>query len=383
MKIIHTIPGIGASNGGTSSSVYELLTALQDTDVDASLVSLRSRLGDDLCEGKDWGILLDNDAILPILYSKKLKSYLASSTPDIIHTNCLWSYCNHISAKIAREKGIPLIHTPHGMLFADAIKRRYWKKWPLIQLWVKNDVKHTDCMHATCKFEMENIRKFGYTGAIAVIPNAMPPIENSDKIIENHKVRRIGFLGRLHPVKCVDRLIEAWKILGKKADDTELVLIGEGEDEYVTYLKDLASSCKYGKISFRGFATGLEKYQELATLRALCLVSVYENFGMVVSEALSVGTPVLANTTTPWEDLNTYNCGWWLDATPTNIAETLATILELSDSEIKAMSDNGKKLVAEKYSSEKVGEMMANLYKWIANGGDKPEYVYTVNNLDC
>lgn len=380
MKVLHTIPGMGASNGGTSSSVYELLVALQKTNSDVSLVSLKSKLHDDLCEGEDWAVLLDNDAITPVLYSKNLRNFLESSSPDIIHTNCLWSYCNHISAKIAKKKGIPLIHTPHGMLFADAIKRKYWKKWPLIKLWVEDDVSHTACIHATCKFEMENIRKFGYTGPIAVIPNAMPPIENIEQISENHTCKRVGFLGRLHPVKCVDKLLEAWRLVGNKADGAELVLIGDGDPEYVSYLKKLADTCQYGKITFRGFASGIDKFQELANLRALCLVSVYENFGMVVSEALSVGTPVLANKTTPWEDLNTYNCGWWIDASPDNIAKKLVEILELDADTLRTLGENGKNLVEQKYTSAKVGEMMTELYKWILKGGNKPDFVYTLKD---
>lgn len=380
MKVLHTIPGMGASNGGTSSSIYELLVALQETNSDVSLVSLKSKLHDDLCEGKDWAVLLDNDAFTPVLYSKNLRNFLESSSPDIIHTNCLWSYCNHISAKIAQKKGIPLIHTPHGMLFADAIKRKYWKKWPLIKLWVEDDVRHTACIHATCKFEMENIRKFGYTGPIAVIPNAMPPIENIEQISENHTCKRIGFLGRLHPVKCVDKLLEAWRLVGEKADGAELVLIGNGDPEYVSYLKKLADTCQYGKITFRGFASGIDKFQELANLRALCLVSVYENFGMVVSEALSVGTPVLANKTTPWEDLNTYNCGWWIDASPDNIAKKLVEILELDADTLRTLGENGKNLVENKYTSTKVGEMMTELYKWILKDGNKPDFVYTLND---
>lgn len=30
-----------------------------------------------------------------------------------------------------------------------------------------------NCLHATCKQEMENIRAFGYKGPVAIIPNPM------------------------------------------------------------------------------------------------------------------------------------------------------------------------------------------------------------------
>lgn len=102
--------------------------------------------------------------------------------------------------------------------------------------------------------------------------------------------------------------------------------------------------------------------QELANLKVLCLVSDFENFGMTVTEALSVGTPVIANTTTPWKDLNTHHCGWWINATVDNIAITIEKALHLSDKEIASMSIRGKRLVSDKYAADKVAEMMATLY---------------------
>jgi len=377
MKVLHSISSLNATSGGPSTCTYDLLKYLQSTNIEAHLVTLKSGK-QDLGKDVQWSTFLDNDVFTPIGFSDNLRKYLQSVKVDIIHTNGLWSYCNHISARIAREKNIPFVLTPHGMLIENALKRHYWKKKPLLKLWFYRDIASAACLHATCKAEMESIRNFGYKGPIAVIPNPMPPIKWIDSITENHSIKRIGFLGRLHPVKNVDKLIGAWEQLDSKVAESELVLMGGGTPQYEKYLRELAAKCRYGKITFRGFVNGRDKFQELANLSALCLVSDFENFGMTVTEALSVGTPVIANLTTPWKDLNDYECGWWIDATVDNIAVAIEKVLNLSDEDKDRLGTNGKKLIANKYAADKVAEMMVTLYKWLMGECDKPEFVYTL-----
>ena len=38
--------------------------------------------------------------------------------------------------------------------YPEALKRSYWKKWPLIQFLFRKDINHADCLHVTCKPEM-------------------------------------------------------------------------------------------------------------------------------------------------------------------------------------------------------------------------------------
>ena len=75
--------------------------------------------------------------------------------------------------------------------------------------------------------------------------------------------------------------------------------------------------------------------------------SDFENFGMIVTEALSVGTPVMASLGTPWEELNTIGCGWWIDRTPENIAQVMRQVMEMSIPELLAMGERGATACAE------------------------------------
>ena len=46
-----------------------------------------------------------------------------------------------------------------------------------------------------------------------------------------------------------------------------------------------------------------------------------------------------------------------------------------SGDEVASLGDNGKRLVAEKYSAGKVAQMMAQLYQWLLGEGERPEFV--------
>lgn len=102
------------------------------------------------------------------------------------------------------------------MLYPAAVKRSYWKKWPLLQLFFHTDIANANCFHATCRQEMEHIRNFGYAGPIAIIPNPTVCPDFLDEIAQQKavvmsqkRVHRFGFLGRLHPVKKIENLLYA------------------------------------------------------------------------------------------------------------------------------------------------------------------------------
>ena len=380
MKILQTIAGLGAHSGGTSTCTYDLIAAMHAAGCDVDLMTLRC---DDLLgRGEGWIKALPDDAISPYGYSRNMTQWLSASNYDLYHTNGLWMHCNHITCAIAREKSKPYIITPHGMLYPAALRRSYWKKWPLRKLFFDKDIEMANCLHVTCKAEMDNVRTFGYGGAVAIIPN---PANLPDYLgeIASKKLdflgcglpRKFGFLGRLHPIKKVENLLYGVAKL-PSPQDCELVIMGKGDDTYERFLHDEVARLELKNVKFYGFVSGREKYEQLAHLSCLFVPSDFENFGMIVTEALSVGTTVMASLGTPWEELNAIGCGWWLDRSPENIAHIMQQVLEMPAEQLLAMGEKGRQLVQDKYTANKVAAMMAQLYEWILNGGRKPEFVY-------
>ena len=111
-------------------------------------------------------------------------------------------------------------------------------------------------------------------------------------------------------------------------------------------------------------------------LSLLVVPSDFENFGNIVTEALVRGIPVISSKGMPWQELETFHCGWWIDNDQESINQTILKAVCLSDRERLKMGMNGKKLMRDNYSVEVLGLKMQQLYQWILGEGEKPAFVY-------
>ena len=119
------------------------------------------------------------------------------------------------------------------------------------------------------------------------------------------------FLGRIHPKKGVDILIQAYAhVYGSKLVSRNsgpcLVIAGPGLE--TTFGKDMfalaARTCPPGSVLWPGMLAGDDKWGALYGADAFVLVSHQENFGIAVVEALSCGTPVLiSNQINIWREI--------------------------------------------------------------------------------
>ena len=305
MKILQTIAGLGAKSGGTSTCTYDLLTAMHREGYEVDLMTLAVRDSSDrlMGRGEEWIKALPNDGISPYGYSCNMNRFLRQTDYDLYHTNGMWMHCNHETCVMARKKEKPYIITPHGMLYPQALARSAWKKKLLLAIGgVDKDLKLATCIHVTCIEEMEYYRALGYKNPVAVIPNPVPMPDFIKEIVRENSIKRIGFLGRLHPRKNVEALIDAWIMLSNKVKYSQLVIMGKGDVDYERMLRNKVRRQGLKNVEFAGFVNGREKFERLASLTALCVPSDFENFGMIVTEALSVGTPVIASLGTAWQD---------------------------------------------------------------------------------
>ena len=377
IKVVHTVHAFTAESGGTSTCTYDLLTALNNTGIQANVIVTTPRKQDVplMGYGEKWIIPVENDEKTPFCISSHLHDALEQTDADIYHTNGLWRYCNHVVATIARKKGKPYVITPHGMLYPQALARSKWQKRLLRKVFFDKDLQEAACIHVTCEDEMRYVRALGFTNPIAVIANPVPmPHICFPKRKGNVK---FGYLGRLHPRKHVERIIEALALLSREEQaQCELVLMGSGDAAYELLLRQRAEQYGLNNVQFTGFVSGQEKEKQLAGLSALFVPSDFENFGMIIAEALACGTPVFASTGTPWKILAEQECGWWQEPTAENIADVMRQILAMSPKNIDEMGEKGRMLVEESFSAERVAQQMAVLYQWIVIGKSKPSFVY-------
>jgi glycosyltransferase involved in cell wall biosynthesis len=223
---------------------------------------------------------------------------------------------------------------------------------------------------------MKHCRDLGVTSPIAVIPN---PVEIKDyPYNKEDNVRRIGYLGRISKRKNIEGLITAFHELGNEAKDAELLIIGGGDIGYEQELKKLVAKYHLNNVRFTGFLNGEKKDRALASCSVLAMPSEFENLGNVVLEGLVRRIPCIATTGSPWKELNTQHCGWWVPYTQADITNAVRDALNATDEELQTTGQNGRRLMEESYSVEAIAEKMKSLYEWILGYGDKPAYVYDI-----
>lgn len=378
MKILHTITGLSQKSGGTSSCTYHLVQALNENGCPTDILTSAGTPDNPLIGSGDFIKAIPAHFHTPYAYSKEIRQALDLAVEyDLIHTNGLWLDLNYYSGVVARRKKIPYIVSPHGMLYPQALAIKPWRKRLMRLLCFNHLLRNAACIHVTCEEELHHYRALGFNNPVAVIPNLLPEIPGIEEVPQDRCIKRIGFLGRFHPIKNLSALLNAWCILENETKNAELLLIGSGSKAYEEELYHIASNAPNGNIRFCGFVDGKEKYRLLGSLTALCIPSLQENFGMTVLEALAMETPVIASKTTPWKELESEHCGWWVDNDPKSLADIIRRVLHLSEEERKEMGKNGKNLLLRKYHANIVSQQMMNLYHWLITDTETsaPEFV--------
>lgn len=363
--------------GGPALSTYLTIKGLLFSDVDVECI-MPSLSKDGVLIGESCKIHFFNTSIdKRFYYIPRLKHSIASlGTYDLYHIQGIWQYPGHVVAQLARERNKPYVITLRGMMYPEAMEHSSFIKKLSLQLYQSKDLCNAACIQATCKEEMDYYRCLGFKNPVAVLPNPIEVAGIVDRPIPSKAKTRIGYLGRVHPRKRIERLIYAFANNSEAFDNCELVIIGSDDKNYERYLRQEVERLRLDNVLFTGFLTGEEKDRAIMNLSFLAVPSDFENFGNIVTEALVRGVPVIASKGMPWQDLEDYHCGWWIKNDQQTIDKTLMEAVTMSEDERIAMGMRGKQLMKDKYSVEVLGEKMAMLYKWILGQGDKPVFVY-------
>ena len=207
---------------------------------------------------------------------------------------------------------------------------------------------------------------------VSVIPNALIVDTAIDDTMATEPARRFVFLGRLHPVKGVDLLIEAFGN-ARLDDDWELVIAGpEDVPAYAIQLKARAAkSPRAARIHFTGPIYGPEKISLLRSAWAVVVPSRTEVIGMVNLESASLATPTI---TTPNTGLDEWSeVGGML--TENNASDLQAALQVCAVWSINERMRRGHQIrdhVLQHYSLDSVGHEWLRLYR----GAESTSEVY-------
>lgn len=365
MRILHVITGMQKA-AGTSVFCGEVCNGLVALGHDVTIAVTDPNAAD--CYPLDLRVSLIS--ISTLLHDSTRVSY------DLIHIHALWSPLLHSVAKCARQKGIPIVWSPHGMLTPWAMNNKKWKKlaaWWLYQKW---DLMKSNIIHATAQSEVKDVRRMGLKNKVIIVPLGVKIDDREERVERADGKKVLLFVSRVQRKKGLENLVRAWAQLKQESStrstcSTRLHLanwtvriVGPDQDNHTAELQQLCAELSVANdFEFVGPKYGDDLAREYASADLFVLPTHSENFGSVVIESLAQGVPVICTKGAPWEELETNRCGWWIDIGIEPLIDALKESMSLSEETRFAMGSCGRKLVEEEYTWDAVVKSVIKEYK--------------------
>lgn len=164
----------------------------------------------------------------------------------------------------------------------------------------------------------------------------------------------VGMVGRIEEAKGQYLLIEALEILKKEGLKIKVCFVGHATHE--SYQKELEETVKSKgldkEISFLGFTKKTHRFMQSCDMTILA--TTCETFGLVIIEAMQVGTAVIAtNQCGPLEIIEDGKTGLLFEKNSSDDLARKIKQLEQDRQLCSTISENGKKSAKERFSSSK------------------------------
>lgn len=357
MRVFVSVASTDAAYGGPAVSVVKLCLA-------AARRGIETRLWCPDGSALSVGDSADNKRFASL--SDALEQALpALGTPDIVHDNGIWWPHNHHIARWARRERIPRIVSVRGMLEPWARGHRRLKKEIAWRIYQKRDLQLASVLHVTSAQEQKNIEAMTLGVPVVNIPNGvdLPDAALAAFAPDSRPgPKRAVFLGRLHPIKGLPMLLQAWYAVHPL--DWRLIIAGPDEDNHQLELeREVDRLGIQSLVDFIGPVSGKEKGDLLSRAHLFVLPSHSESFGMAAGEALAHGLPVLTTNAVPWPQLEKLECGWRVDANATALEQGLRIATNCPLETLAEMGRRGRRLIGEEYSWDQVADQFIDLYK--------------------
>lgn len=296
---------------------------------------------------------------------------------NLIHLHGIWSPYLAVAALVSRRHGIPLVISPHGCLEPWALRNKYLKKLLALKIYQGAALRSASLLVATADQELRNLRNLGFKQPIAVVPNGVDagPVPQGRV---HPEIKTFLFLSRVHPIKGLLDLVEAWALV--RQPGWRILIAGGDEDGYRAKVEaQIRLKGLDADFEFAGFVDGARKQACFDQADVYVLPTYSENFGIAVAEALANELPVITTTGAPWADLIEYKCGWWVAPGVAGISDALVKAMASDSLELREMGQRGRELVMAKYSWDTIGVNALQVSAWILDQSlPKPQVVKTL-----
>jgi len=376
LKILQLVHTLDPSVGGVAASVLALSRGLARRGHKLDIVVL-----DD--SASPWLA----DIALPIhalgvgltsyRYSSKLLPWLKKQGGDYdrVIVNGIWQYLSFAAWRRYAGSSIPYYVFPHGMLdpwFKETFPLKHLKKW-LYWPWAEYRVlRNAAAVIFTSEEERSQARKsfwlYRCREKVSPLGVEAPPISSNAKseflsrYPQLQNTRIFLFLGRLHPKKGCDMLLEAFAQM-RSNDSISLILAGPDQ---VCRGSDLSRQVTRlnltNRIVFTGMLEGPMKQGAFANAEAFVLPSHQENFGISVVEALAARVPVLiSNRVNIWREIEADRAGYVESDDLAGTTRLLQRWIGTAPAEREMVRENARRCFEQRFEIDRAVESLLQI----------------------
>lgn len=384
MKILHVIPSVDPATGGPAEGLKQLchIYKMGGHEVDVASLDAPSVIGQFnfpaqvFALGPGWG-LYGYAPRAATWFKENLARY------DVVFINCIWQYNTLAAYRALARTGTPYAVFTHGMLdpyFKKRFPLKHIKKTIYWHLFLQRILRNAAAVLFTCEEEKILARQSfpRYQVRETVVPYGTfgPGCDTADAAEEfltqwpSLRGKRLAItMGRIHPKKGTDILIEAFAASFANDPAWRLVIAGPDSTGWKKELEALAARRGVAdKITWTGMLKGTLKWGAFTASEVFILPSHQENFGIVVAEALSCSLPViLSNKVNIWREVSGYSAGLVNEDTLEGTQASLTQWQSLGREAIQSFRIRGKACYEELFNYEVTAKRALEIIDGVAH----------------
>lgn len=211
---------------------------------------------------------------------------------DVVLLHDVYSMVSVLGARGAARAGVPYALQPLGTASPARERGRPLAKRAFLACFGRRTVRDAAAVIHCSDEERQDLIDVGAAAERLLrlpLPLDLPSMHHHTEA----EAPTVAYVGRLHPIKRIDRLIEAVAIARHEIPGLRLDIVGPGE-RHERELRDLARRLGVADaVRFRGFVPVQEKLDVLARAHVAALLSASEGLPMAALEAMACGTPVV------------------------------------------------------------------------------------------
>lgn len=277
MKAIHMISG--GDTGGAKTSVITLLARLQKLMTIKLICFVDAEFSEYARQMQIDVVVLHQKSRLDLSVITEITRIINEEQYDVV--NCHGARANFIGAFLKKNINIPMITTVHSDYTHD-FDNSVYKKFVFTTLNRISLRKMDGYITMAERLKSDLIHKGFNKESIFVIYNGIPMTSSFITLTKEEFLKKysipdednnnfyIGTASRLHPIKGIDVLLKAAKIVKTKNQQIKFLIAGNGDEKYTNKYKTFVKENDLDNtVYFLGFVTEMDSFYQLLDVNTI------------------------------------------------------------------------------------------------------------------